>query len=108
MFENNIRTNKNEKLMKIDNEDLRNMESQSWEGALASNKGMVPEKIERRNIPILAKVPPPRVQVDEDDEEMFDPKDALMEMLKEAEKKTATDPASGNTENKSEKITISR
>ena len=46
-------------------EDTRKKGSQSWDGSLAPTKGMVTEKIWRRNRPFLAKVSPPRVQVEE-------------------------------------------
>ena len=63
-------------------EDLRTTGSQSWEGTLASKKVMGTEMIERRNKPFLAKIRAPRVEVDGEDDEMFDPKAAVMEMLK--------------------------
>ena len=47
--------------------------------------------IVRRSIPCLAKGRPPRVQVDGNDVEMFDPKSAVLEMLKQPEKETWSD-----------------
>ena len=67
-------------------EDSRNMGSQSWEGTLASKKRRVTEMIERRNNPTLSDVRPPRVQVEWDDEDMSDPKAAVIEMLKTPQK----------------------
>ena len=66
--------------------------SQSWEGSLASKTGRVTKTIVRSNIsPCLEKGHPPRVQVDGDDVEMFDPKAAVLRMLKEPQKETWSD-----------------
>ena len=67
-------------------EDSMTMGSQSWEGTVASKKGMGTEMIEKRKKPFLAKLRPPRVQVDGDDEEMLHRKAAVMEMLNTPQK----------------------
>ena len=51
-----------------------------------SNTGRVTEKIKMRDITGLAKGRPPRVQVKGDDVGMFDPKAAVMKMLKQPQK----------------------
>ena len=56
------------------------------------------EKIARRNKLILAKVRPPRVQLERDDEEMFDPKAAVLKMLKQPQKEIWSDNLDGDVD----------
>ena len=72
-------------------EDLRKMRSQSWEGTLAYKQGKETEIIERRNNPDLSEARPPRVYVEGDDEEMCDPKTAVMEMLNRPQKENLSE-----------------
>ena len=64
---------------------------QRWECFLATKTGRVKEMVARRSIPCLAKSRPPRVRGDGDDVEMFDPKAAVLEMLKKPQKETWSD-----------------
>ena len=72
-------------------EDLGKQGSQSWEGSLATKTGREKEMVARRSIPCLAKSRTPRVRGDGDDVEMFDPKAAVLEMLKKPRKETWSD-----------------
>ena len=80
-----------QKSKEVAREDLRTTGSQCWEDTLTSKKAMGTETNERWKKPFLAKECPPRVQVEEDDEDMFDPKVAVMEMLEKA--KIGEEPA---------------
>ena len=72
-------------------EDLKKTGSQRRDGKPAYRKGMETEKIEKRNNPIPYGDCPPKVQVEWEDEDMCDPKSAVMEMLNKTEVETQSE-----------------